>query len=307
MKNTSTGMLNTLKDARQQMQYIKDIDIQISKTLTRRFYGDHYFSSPGKRFVDPGIEVLYTMFNNEVSRCNDYNILAKTPLEKHWKIHRPNYPFQSQERHFCIYSGKSYADIRPGGIPRQAIQHIFREFASENTKGELESFKISFKKWYQTFVLDVIDYVQQLPEYVGFPSGRMKMLASRIWNVYCDYIDYRESDELKHSIKNVQKLLDERAALVLEWRKWQQRDQKVLFKLLCKDISIFVLYVLAWAALFMYFTNTFYLILHVLFGLCSWGFIFESLGLGDGPTNRHNDSYGRGWSCYHMCYGSDQQ
>jgi len=143
--------------------------------------------------------------------------------------------------------------IRSGGV--NSMVKNFRDFVDAKDKNDLVKFKISFNEWYQTFVQGVL----QKSEY--FQTPELMTLSARIWNRYCDYLDFRESDALKQSILDVQALIDERERLVFEWREADKQSEiKKWSILLIKAVAI-------WACLFMYFSNILILLLISIFAL----------------------------------------
>lgn len=275
------------------LKRIEEINEQLPKILASDFYGSEYFIT-GTYFHDEeecGIETLYTAFlaelNRSISVNNVYSTIAsscedgkiwslfsiscspehyRSDLSRQRTLHRyhnrweakevkrPKYVVpvglgvtDSETRKWYDGYGTSAKDLNNRLSP--ALVESFRDFVSANNQNDLNKFKISFNEWYQTFIQGVL----QKSDY--FQTPKLLSLASRIWSRYCDYIEFRESDELRQSIIAVQALIDERTRLVLEWREEDKRNKIKI------SMSVFAVCTLFWVAFFWYFFHIVVLVL----------------------------------------------
>jgi len=281
------------------LKRINEIDKQLKQILRGgELYGSAFFYSDpvAPKGEELGIESMYLMFIAELNRLisinNVYSAIASSC--ENGNIYSL-FSYSISPEHFRIQMHKLYRDVGrsqslyhheqefierpkyvvPLGIGLKeytkesrspASRHHtiwsvctmvenFRDFVSANDQSNLVKFKISFNEWYQTFIQGVL----QKSEY--FQTPELMNLSAKIWNRYCDYLDFRESDELKQSILDVQALIDERERLVFEWREADNKSQ-------IKHWSMWLIAtVLTWSCLFMYFSNILILFLITIFAI----------------------------------------
>lgn len=313
------------------LKRINEIDKQLKQILaTGELYGSAYFCSDTVAPEgELGIESLYLMFiaelNKMISINNAYSAIAsscengniytlfsysitpehfRTQMHKLYRdmgrslyhheqnlIERPKYivPLGTGLKAYTktdttFMPASRWNEIRSGGV--SSMVNNFRDFVHANDQNDLVKFKISFNEWYQTFVQGVL----QKSEYFQIPE--LMTLSARIWNRYCDYLDFRESDELKQSILDVQALIDERESLVFEWR---EADNQFKIK---KWSILLIKAVVIWSCLFIYFSNILILLLISFFAL------YAVMGFGSmllEEKNRDLEKWPWRYSSYHPC------